>query len=321
MSKESKRDKNSIITIGLSPAWDITCRGRNIDWGRHQQIDEQTIQPAGKALNVSKALAWMGLQNIAAGLWGGSDYPQMLAAVRSLWPSICVQLTGVAGSTRQNITVVDSAKNKEMHLRNKRHLVSTKALNKLRADLEKIVHKGSICVFAGTMPDGEFLGQIKEIVEFCKSRRAKIVLDTSGHPLKEIIDTGSVWLIKPNVEELCELLGKRVKDGPVSLAKAGRRLLDKVEIVLISRGSKGAVVVTKNGAWQGRCTGRAEVFSTVGCGDFLLAGFLKALNDGSDMSVTLETAIKVATARAWGRTEKMDWTNVQSKIRVQVEQI
>ena len=315
------RDKNSIITIGLSPAWDITCRGRNIDWGRHQQIDEQTIQPAGKALNVSKALAWMGRQNIAAGLWGRGDYPQMLAAVRNLWPLIRVKLTAVIGGTRQNITVVDSAKDKEMHLRNKRHLVSTKALKKLHADLEKIVHKGDICVFAGTMPDGEFLGQIMEIVEFCKSRRAKIVLDTSGHPLKEIVDTGSVWLIKPNIEELCELLGKRVKDGPVSLAKAGRRLLEKVEIVLISRGSKGAVVVTKNGAWQGRCTGQAEIFSTVGCGDYLLAGFLKAFNDGSNALGALKTAIRVATARAWGRAEKTSWLNEQSKIQVQVGSI
>ena len=298
------RDRISIITIGLSPAWDITCRGRNIDWGLHREIDEQTVRPAGKALNVSKALAWMGQRNIAAGLCGRDDHPQMLAAVRALWPSIRVKLTAVAGRTRQNVTVVDSAKNKEMHLRNKSRLASAKTLKKLQADLEKIVHKGSICVLAGTMPDCGLLGEVIRIVEFCKSRRAKIVLDTSGRPLKEIVDTGSIRLIKPNVEELCELLGEQVKDGPISLAKAGRRLLDKVEIVLISRGAKGGIVVTKDGAWQGRCTGRAEVFSTVGCGDFMLAGFLKALEDGSGTGAALETAIKVATARAWGWTEE-----------------
>lgn len=308
------RDRISIITIGLSPAWDITCRGRNIDWGLHQEMDEQTVRPAGKALNVSKALAWMGQRNIAAGLWGSGDHPQMLAAVRSLWPSIRVKLTPVAVPTRQNITIVDSAKNKEMHLRNTSRLASAKTLKKLQADLEKIVHKGSICVFAGTMPDSEFLGDAIRIVEFCKSRRAKIVLDTSGHPLKKIVDTGSAWMIKPNVEELRELLGEHVKDGPVSLAKAGRKLLDKVEIVLISRGARGGVVVTKNGAWQGRCAGRAKIFSAVGCGDFLLAGFLK---DSSVMDVALKTAIKVATARAWGWTEKMSWLDVKSRIHVQ----
>jgi fructose-1-phosphate kinase PfkB-like protein len=102
---------------------------------------------------------------------------------------------------------------------------------------------------------------------------------------------------------LRELLGEQVKDGPVSLVKAGRRLLDKVDVVLISRGAKGAIVVTKDGAWQGRCIGSVKVFSTVGCGDFLLAGFLKAFKDGSGMKAALMAAIKVATARAWGWTE------------------
>ena len=310
--------RNSIITIGLSPAWDITCRGRNIDWGLHQEIDEQTVRPAGKALNVSKALAWMGQRNIAAGLWGSDDHEQMLTAVSSLWPSIQVKMTAVAAPTRQNITIVDSANNKEMHLRNKSRLASAKTLKKLQADLKKIVQSGSVCVLAGTMPDGGLLGDVIRIVEFCKSRRAKIVLDTSGRPLKEIVNTGSVWLIKPNVEELRELLGEQVKDGPVSLAKAGRKLLDKVEIVLISRGAKGGIVVTKDGAWQGRCAGRAKIFSSVGCGDFMLAGFLK---DSSVMDAALKTAIKVATARAWGWTEKMSWLDVQSKIHVQVGQI
>ena len=310
--------RNTIITIGLSPAWDITCRGRNLDWGLHQQIDQQTILPAGKALNVSKALAWMGQRSIAAGLWGSNDHEQMLTAVKSLWPSIRVKMTAVAAPTRQNITIVNSANNKEMHLRDKSRLASAKTMKKLKADLEAVVHKGSVCVFAGTMPEGELLDDVIRLVEFCKSRGAKIVLDTSGPPLKEIVDTGSVWLIKPNVEELRELLGEQVRDGPVSLAKAGRKLLDKVEIVLISRGAKGGVVVTKEGAWQARCVCRAKVFSTVGCGDFLLAGFLE---DSSVIDVAIRTAIKVATARVWGWTEKKSWLDVQSRIRLQVERI
>ena len=313
--------RNSIITIGLSPAWDITCRGQNICWGEHQQIDEQTIRPAGKALNVSNALAWMGQRSIAAGLWGSDDYEQMRTAVRRLWPSIRIKLTAVAGITRQNITVVDSARNKEMHLRNRNRLASAGTLRKLQSDLKAIVDNGSICVFAGTMPDSELLTDVVRLVEFCKSRGAKIVLDTSGRALKEIVNTGSVQMIKPNVDELRELLGEQIKDGPVNLAKAGRKLLDNVEIVLISRGAKGSVVITKDGTWQGRCIGRAKVFSTVGCGDFLLAGFLKAYSDGSGMDVALNTAIKVATARAWGWTEKKSWPDVQNSIKVQVGRI
>ena len=310
------RQPNAIITVGLSPAWDITCRGRNLDWDLHQYIDEQIVHPAGKALNVSKALAWMGQSNIAAGLWGRDDHQQMAATVRKLWPSITLRMTTAPGATRQNVTVVDTATNKDMHLRNKSLLASGSSLKKLRSDLGTIVHSGSICIFAGKMPEGKFLNDVVRLMGFCRDRGARIVLDTSGDALTRTVNAGVAWLIKPNVEELRELLDEPVKDGPVSLARAGRKLLDKVEIVLISRGAKGAVVVTKDGAWQARCLGRGKLMSTVGCGDCLLGGFLKALKDKFDVGSALATATKVATAKAWGWTEDRTWLRARRQIRV-----
>jgi fructose-1-phosphate kinase PfkB-like protein len=50
----------SIITVGLSPAWDILCYGEGLEWGLHREIKTTKFQPAGKALNISQALAWMG---------------------------------------------------------------------------------------------------------------------------------------------------------------------------------------------------------------------------------------------------------------------
>ena len=318
----------SIITVGLSPAWDITCRGQNLDWGMHECIDEQTIRPAGKALNVSRALAWMGQKSIAAGLWGRDDYKQMLSSMQALKRYIEINMTAVPGGTRRNITIVDTARGEDMHLRDRSQLASGRVLKRLRTDLGTLVKNGSICVFAGTMPEDDLLGDVIRIIEFCKSRGAKIVLDTSGSALREIVRTGSVWLIKPNVEELHELLGGKIKDGPVSLAKAGRGLLDKTEIILISRGGKGSVVVTKEGAWQVRCLGSSKTLSTVGCGDYLLAGFLKGLMDKSDVMYALRIATQAATAKAWGcpgdslwRTESKTWPQMKRKIKVEIKRV
>ncbi|MFB0554985.1 MAG: 1-phosphofructokinase family hexose kinase [Phycisphaerae bacterium] len=311
----------SLITVGLSPAWDILCYGEGLEWGLHREIETTTFQPAGKAMNISRALAWMGEKSIAAGLWGRDDYQQMLKAMRSLGGLVKVKMTAVDGGTRRNITVVDTANDREMHLRNRSELASRKALRKLEADLRAIVHKGGVCVFAGVMPEDEFVGDVVRIIKSCGERGAKIVVDTYGIALRRILQTGTAWLIKPNVEELRELLGEQVTDSPAGLVKAGRKLLDKVEIVVISRGQKGGVVVTKKGAWQGRCIGCGRVLSTVGCGDYLLGGFLKGLKDKSDAGSALGTAIKVATAKAWGRTDKMSWLDVQNKIKVHVGQM
>jgi len=312
----------SIITIGLSPTWDITCFGRNLSWGSHQVIDAQTIQPAGKALNVSRALAWMGQRSIAAGLWGRDDYPQMLEAVKALkLRNVKVRMTAVAGATRRNVTVVDTAKNRDMHLRSENRLVSRNALRKLRADLPSTVKKGSICVFAGTMPDGALLGDVIRVIKACASRGARVVLDTSGRALSQIVETGVVWMIKPNVAELCELAGQKIKDTPTHLACAGAEWLDKVDIILISRGAKGSVVVTREGAWKSESSGREKVISTVGCGDYLLAGFLKSLSDKSNPASALRTATKVATAKAYGWTESKTWPQVKRLIQARTGRV
>jgi len=313
--------RGKIITVGISPAWDITCRGKDFEWGAHKDIDEQIIRPAGKALNVSKALAWMGEKSTAAGLWGRQDYEQMLEYMRPLRGLVEIKRTAVAGWTRRNITVVDTANVREMHLRSESRLASAKTLRRLKTDLRKVVHKDSVCVFAGVMPVDEVLDQVIEIAEACRSMGARIVLDTYGRALKRMFEAGLAWSIHPNVEELRELLGVQVRDNPVSLTKAARRLLQRAEVVLISRGEKGGVLVTKEGAWQGKCAGRAKVLSTVGCGDYLLAGFLKGLKDGSGLGAALETAIKVATARAWGRTERQKWYRVQRRIEVRLERV
>jgi 1-phosphofructokinase len=313
--------KSSIITIGLSPAWDITCRGENLDWGRHENINEQTIVPAGKALNVSRALAWMGQESIAAGLWGRNDYLRMQKTVQSLWPLIEVKMTAVLGNTRQNITIIDAAKNKEMHLRSQSQLACPAAMRKLRADLQTLVRKNSICVFSGAMPADELIDEVIRTIEICRKAGAKIVLDTSGPALRKIIDTGFIWLVKPNVRELAELSGGPIEDRPTLLASAGQKLFGKADIILISRGEKGAIVVTKDDVWQGKCNRRKKALSTVGCGDYLLAGFLKGLMETKNAASALETAVKAAAAKAWGRTQKKDWTQTNKQIAVEIRNI
>lgn len=310
------KNKFKIITIGLSPAWDICCRGTNLKWGSHSLVESTQIQPAGKALNISRALAWMGYSSIATGLWGSDDYKQMDDALRRDYRLIKNKMTAVKGVTRRNFTIIDSIREKEMHLRAKSELISKDALKKLKSDLSKIVNKNSVCVFAGLMAETKYLDDIIRLIKFCSNRRAKIVLDTSGVALSEIIDTGLVWFVKPNVEELSELIGRRIKNETKSLIKAGGTLLDKVEIVLISRAERGALVVTNNGSWQGKCVGRRRMLSTVGCGDYLLAGFLSDLRNKSGISNALETAIKVATAKAWVLTESEKWPQLENRVKI-----
>jgi 1-phosphofructokinase family hexose kinase len=310
-----------IVTIGLAPAWDITCRGRDLDWGRHAEIDGQVSRPAGKALNVSYALAWMGLRSVATGLWGRDDYDQMQRALGRLGGLMDAQMTTVEGRARQNVTVVDTLNHREMHLRQRSSLASEYSLRQLDADLGRLVQEGDLCVFSGAMPAGEVLEQTVGLVRTCHRRGVPIAVDSHGPALRSIVEAGLTSLISPNVEELRELLGCPVEDSPEGLVEAGRRLLNRMDMVLISRGEQGALVVTRDGVWTGRCETRGQVLSTVGCGDYLLAGFLAGIRETEDPRVALARGLKVATACAWGWAEGESWARTNKEVAVAVERL
>jgi 1-phosphofructokinase len=263
----------------------------------------------------------MGVPSIAAGLWGQDDHDRMLRALDRPDRLIDSRMTVVEGRTRQNITVVDTSRGREMHLRQRSSLASDPGLQALHADLARLVVEGDLCVFSGALPDGRMLEQTLGLMQTCHQRGARIVVDSHGPALTAIVTAGLAWLISPNVEELAELLGQAVEDTAERIADAGRGLLDRMEMVLISRGRQGALIVSRDGAWTGRCVTEGRVLSTVGCGDTLLAGFLAGLRETPDPSTALIRAIQAATARAWGWSEERPWAQIEREVPVRVERL
>ncbi len=263
--------QHTIITIGISPSWDIACFAPEFEWGRHQTIERQTATPAGKALNVSRALAGLGRRSIAAGLWGKDDLPSALASLRA-WPKIEPRFTAVPGQVRRNITLIDTTRNREMHLRSPNPLATSNNLRRLTRELDAMVNEQTICVFSGAVPD-DVVGEFIRMIRTCANRGALLVADTSGPALDAAIDEG-LWIIKPNVEELAELLKQPIVDQPIEIRTAARKLTDCVDIVLVSRGSHGAIAVTDLSQTIQRAPKIQKGSHTVGCGDYLLAGFL-----------------------------------------------
>ena len=304
--------------MGLCPCWDITCYVDGADWGRHITVSSQTFVPAGKALNVSRALAWLGSGSTAAGLWGKSDYQQFLEEIKTPHEFVQEKMTVVEGKTRRNVTVVDTVGKKELHLRAKSELATREGLSQLKQDLGGIVNEESVCVFAGAMPENELLKDCIDIMKQCCSKGGRVVVDSSGAALRETVDVGGLWVIKPNLAELRELLGQGIDDEPGAIKQAAGELLGRVDIVLVSRGDKGAVAVSRRTSLEGTVKDAAAVSSTVGCGDYLLAGFLDGLTATDDISSALEKALKAASAKAFGWTQKLSWDQARDNIKVSI---
>ena len=314
--------QSNILTIGLAPAWDVTCLGRGLDWGRHVTLESQTICPAGKALNVSRSLAWLGQSSIATGLWGREDIGQLRRVLRQTTPQIEPYLTSVPGATRVNVTVVDTEQSKEMHMRCPNALASSRSLGALTTLLTKRVQPQDLCVLSGALPGADLTDAVLALCRVCNHRAGtRLIVDSHGSIFKTIVQEKLAWLIAPNVQELEELLGRPIRNTPRSLATAAEELLTYTTMVLVSRGKQGALLVTRRGVWRGRCRHRKKVLSTVGCGDYLLAGFLAGLRQAASPRAALTLALKVATARAWGWPDHRTWSAARRDIPVEIERI
>ncbi|MBE0535147.1 MAG: hypothetical protein IH624_05705 [Phycisphaerae bacterium] len=315
--KSRRRGRSpQIVTVGVCPCWDVVCHVEGISWGDHAKITSQRCVPAGKSLNVSKALAWMGAPSVAAGLWGQSDYDSMAASLDADRDLVGVHLTAAAGQTRHNVTVVDTRNSREMHLRAPSALATAESLRALSEDLSGLVAAETVFVFAGSLPEDELLGGVIEMIRGLRRCGARIVVDTSQNALKRLVETGDIDVIKPNLAELRDLVGSSVGDDMRQITSAAQSI-SGVRTVLVSRGANGAVAVRGKEAFSGAaCDRDRSAASTVGCGDWLLAGFLSASDEPLDAA--LARALRVATAKAWGWHESKTWHEAAAAIEVEV---
>lgn len=310
----------NIITVSFNPVWDRTCYVDGLEWGDHKVMASQTCVPAGKALNISKALAWMSVPSMAAGLWGSVDCPDMSESLLKLQEYIQLVFTVVDGQTRQNVTVVDTRNSREMHLRSGETLITPDALMQLRQDLKRCVDQQCAVVFAGSIPQGELQDQCIELVKWVRDYCGELIVDTSGSGLAQIIENCTLDMIKPNLDELSELLGDQVENNIQVMIANTRQLCDRVKTIVVSLGADGAVAVTKESAVHCRVIDiRHRIVNTVGCGDYLLGGYLSA-DLAADLATKLTAGIKAATVKALGWVETRSWQEIQQNIEVEITQ-
>lgn len=291
----------AILTIGLNPAIDRILECPDFHVGGHQQARQIARLASGKAANVSRALAHLGADSIATGFVGAGELPffheQLLASVGP--GRILCHFVEVSGTTRENITILDPKRRGgvETHIRDRGFTVNAAEIALLEKRIRQDLKPGDLAIFSGSLCLGLPELYFSWIIDLCTSLQARVVIDTNGEPLKEAA-TKKIWMLKPNLEELRQLLGVEVPNAASAIRDAASQLLACAEHILISRGRNGAVLLTKEAAYSARSLANRDAVRTVSCGDHLLAGFVAERAAGRDLERSLIAAMALATARA-----------------------
>ncbi|WP_077491121.1 1-phosphofructokinase family hexose kinase [Sinomonas mesophila] len=296
-----------IVTLTANPSLDRTVElGAPLARGEVQRAVSVRQESGGKGVNVSRALKASGLETLAV-LPGDAGDPVLAGLSATHVPFAALP---IGAPLRSNVTLTepDGVTTKV----NEPGPELTEQLTKELVDLLVERSRGAAwVVLAGSLPPGvpaDFYATVAERLRADDGGAApKIAVDSSGGPLAASL-AGRPELLKPNADELAELAAlaglpdvgspAELEASPERAAAAAQALVEAgVGAVLATLGSKGAVLVTAEGAWHATHSPIRAV-STVGAGDSSLAGYLLADLSGADAVGRLRQAVAHGAAAA-----------------------
>jgi 6-phosphofructokinase 2 len=150
-------------------------------------------------------------------------------------------------------------------------------------------------IASGSLPPGVPEDIFTRIANMAANRGIKLILDTSGEPLKLALEEG-VFLVKPNLRELSFLAGKKPLEDDEIWKQAQLLVAHRqAQAVIVSMGERGAWLVKKDSR-QLITPPPADKKSTVGAGDSMVAGIALMLSQGSSLKEATEYGVACGTA-------------------------
>ncbi|MFE4855554.1 1-phosphofructokinase [Streptomyces sp. NPDC056670] len=265
----------NILTVTPNPSLDRTYEVPGLQRGEVLRATGERVDPGGKGVNVSRAVAAAGHRTVAVMPLGGA--PGALVAELLGAEGIEVAPVPVAGHTRSNISVAEpdgtltkiNAPGPELSAAESELLLDAVREHSGRADW---------IACCGSLPRGLAPQWYADLVARAHAAGAKVALDTSGPSLIAALRERPD-VVKPNAEELAQAVGRPLATvgDAVKAAEEVREL--GAGAVLASLGADGQLLVTASGTYFASAP-VATVRSNVGAGDASLAGFLAAGGEG-----------------------------------------
>jgi 1-phosphofructokinase family hexose kinase len=279
-----------IVTLTPNPSVDRTVSITDLQRGEVQRATASRIDPGGKGVNISRALTAHKARTLAV-LPAGGPQGRLLADLLED-AGIAVAIVPITGSIRVNLALVEPD-GTTTKINEPGPLLSSDEFEALLdgAVATLAVHP-SWLVGSGSLPPGVDDDLYAGLVSRCRDAGVSVAIDASGAALRLAVAAGPN-LIKPNLEELEELVGRSLNTLGDVLAAGSDLVAGGVGTVVVSLGGQGALLVSPTEVAHATAPVSAPL-STVGAGDSLLAGYLYATGSGSTATEALCAGV------AWG---------------------
>ncbi len=283
-----------ITTVTLNASIDKAyTMDKKIENGTVMRVANCRNSAGGKGLNVARVVKLCGSDVQATGLCGGYNGQYLKSLLAD--DGITDKFVAIEGETRSCINILDEGYGSTEYLEPGCEVSEEEEAEFLR-QFEVLMGGSDVITLSGSAPKGLGKDIYAKLIKIAKDQGKKVILDTSGDLLKAGIEAQPT-MVKPNKDEIEMLFGIKV-NGKEDVITYAKKIAEKgIENVVISLGGDGALLVCKDGIFQGKPP-VLKVVNTVGCGDSMVGAFAVALDRGDAPEEALRYAVSVATANA-----------------------
>jgi 1-phosphofructokinase len=281
---------HSVVTVTPNPSVDLTLEVPALVRGAVHRITGQHQEPSGKGVNVTRALTSNEVGSLAVLVIGGSEGSELEVLLKA--EQIAYLAVRIEDSVRVNISLTEPDGTATKINAIGPTLRASEAQDLLSAAVA--AGDGADWVLgSGSLPPGMSLDFYARLGEAVHNGAARFALDSSGPALIAGL-SARPDVIKPNVDELSEAVGRPLATVGAAVAAARELLTLGARTVVVSLGRDGALLVDSVGVLHASASVESPK-STVGAGDALLAGYLAGtLSPGGGRAAALREAV------AWG---------------------
>lgn len=264
-----------ILTITPNAAVDKTYTVAGFQLDRVNRPQATATVAGGKGINVARVYQTLGGKAACTGFLGGLNGRIVANALQD--EQISQAFVRVKGETRLCIAVIDPTIGTQTEVNEAGHEISRRAEQALIRRVESLLsqHRFQFVVCSGSLPPGASPDLYAELIARAKHEGVRTVLDSSGDALRIGLDA-QPYLAKPNRAELASA-GFRAETEGELLAAAQNLVREKVEVLALTLGADGALLLTRDGGKALRAYApKIEFASAVASGDSFLAAYLWA---------------------------------------------
>lgn len=280
-----------IVTITVNPALDKSAHFKGLVAEQKIRCEEPRYDAGGGGINVSKAISRLGGTSLAVFTSGGPTGKMLEDLVNK--ESIKYKTIEIQSWTRESFVGVDDNTNSQYRFSFPGPAISSTEKEAIIQTIQDL--KPQFLVVSGGLNKDLPIDFYQKIAEIAKKIEVKMIVDTSGEALEKVLKTG-VYMIKPNVGELAKLIGvERLEMEEVN--EAAKQIIAKggAEIVVVSLGPQGAVLVTKDN-YEFVPAPNVAKKSTVGAGDSMVGGMVWALSQNKNLKEVIRWGVACGSA-------------------------